>query len=144
MAQLPCAFTPQQPPGWRPSWFRYGTPVVLDPKYGEITLVYGPAPIPCFKSAVQDDGSAWMWLGAPWYRSMYSPLAGMLFFATSWERWILCSYLSMQWNGNRITPPRLWQSSWVGVPGHGRMSGLVADIAAPPTGTGTFELGTET
>lgn len=141
---LPCPFTPQKPPSVRPPWFLNGVPVVDDPQYGLTSLTACPAPLSCFKSAELPDGSYWMWLGGPWYGSKYSPLSGMLFFAVSWERWILLAYVSMRWGGKWVVPPYLWQSTWAGIPGTGRMIAQQVTIAAPPTGTGQFEMGTET
>jgi hypothetical protein len=125
MSALPCSQLKQSGIVYRPPWFARSPPVVSDPLYGAIALVYGPAPLPCYKSAELPDGSYWMWLGGPWYPSRYSPLSGMLFFATAWEYWRLLKFQSIT--------KALWISQWGGGPGNGRMDGLTVSVTQNPS-----------
>lgn len=117
---VPCLTPIQQSIQWRPPFYCNTPPTVMDPVYGEVMLTPCPPPLRCYKSHPLPDGSTWMWLGEPRHRSRLSSLAGMLFFATSWECWKKLEFVS--------TVESQGTSVWQGQVGNGRVCGLEVEV----------------
>lgn len=125
MAVPQCLPTPKTPLPPRPPWLYVAEVIVSDPRYGDVTLTIQPLPLYCYKSGLLADGTAWMWMLDPWHAAYRYSVAGMLFFATAWERWIRLDFVS------KDDP---WFSSvWSGGMGTGRMLNQTVTITQTPT-----------
>lgn len=121
---MACTSKPIKAARTLPNWSFQGVATLQDPKYGKITLVYQGLPLHSWKSEALPDGSYWMWLGWSFTRASNATLTGRLFFARSWETWQPLALLSVRAD--------LFQSTWQGQDGNGRMKDQEVTITASP------------